>query len=98
MRLICLCPSLHAAVFKAVPPTYYCLKIRNFLSPFSNFCFAFCKGSESVGDQDPGIWTEPVVVQDEVFEGHVLREKVDEWSDSFQTEGVVSQVNGVEVR
>ena len=97
MRLICLCPSSHAAAFKAVPPTYHCFEIWYFNSRFPSFGFAFCKGSESISDQGSGIWTESVVVKDEVFEGHVLREKVDEWSDGVQTEGVVGQVNGMEV-
>lgn len=56
------------------------------------------EGGEGVGDEDARGGAEPVVVQDEVAEGDMLGEEVDERGLRVEAEGVVGEVDGVEVR
>jgi hypothetical protein len=64
---------------------------------FAQGVFLRGKCGERIGDEDTGCRAETVVVQVEVAEGGVLAEEVDEWGYGVQTEGVVGEVDGVEV-
>lgn len=63
----------------------------------AGFGFAVGEGGEGGGDVGAGFGTEAVVVEDEVLQGDVLAEEIDEGGLGFEAEGVVAEIDGGEV-
>lgn len=92
-------PRGHAAAFEPIAAADDRLQVRHralWIFPPRIF-FLGREGGECVGDQGAGVGAEAVVVEDEVLEGHVLAEEIDEGRLGVEAEGVVAEVDGVQV-
>lgn len=90
-------PGGHAAVLEAVAAADDGLEVGHVVAFFAGGVFLRGEGGEGIGDEDAGGGAEAVVVEDEVAEGDVLGEEVDEGRLGVEAEGVVGEVDGVEV-
>lgn len=97
MRGVCLCPGGHAAVLQAVAAADDGLEVGHVLAFLAGGFLLLGECGEGICDEDAGGGAEAVVVQDEVAEGDVLGEEVDEGRLGVEAEGVIGKVDGVEV-
>lgn len=96
MQTVCLGPRRHAPIFQTVAAADNGLKERNILACLSCLFFLEVQRGKGVGDQNTGVWTKAVVIQDEVSERDVARQKGDERGLGVETEGVVVKIDCVQ--
>lgn len=97
VRLVRLGPGGHAAVLESVAAADDALEVGHVLALPPGGFFALGEGDERLGYGRPRDGAHAVVVQDEVFQGHVFGEEVDERVLCVEPERVVAQVYRVEV-
>lgn len=90
-------PGCHAPAFEPVAAADDCFEIRNVSTIFLDFCFPCRQRGERVGDQDTGVGTETVVIEDQVAEWGVLFQKCDERRLCVETESIIGKVDRVEI-
>lgn len=94
-------PRGHARVLEPVAPADHGFKIPNdiFLATGGFPCLGFSRGEgcERVRDECSRSGAQAIVIQDQVFEGRVAGEEIDEGRLRVEAEGVVAQVDGVQV-
>ena len=91
-------PRGHAAVFEAVAAADDGFEVgHGGGARGAGGGFLGGEGGEGVGDEDACGGAEAVVVEDEVAEGDMLGEEVDEGGLRVEAKGVVGEVDGIEV-
>ena len=94
---VCLGPGRHAAGLQSVAAADDGLEVRDILALRAGFLFAGGELLQGLGDEGAGGGAEAVVVEVEVAEGHVLAEERAERLDGVEAEGVVVQVDRVQL-
>jgi hypothetical protein len=90
-------PGGHAAVLQAVAAADDGLEVRDRGAVCAGLGLLARERGEGVGDEDAGGGAQAVVVQEQVAQGCVLGEEVDEGRDRVEAEGVVREVDRVQV-
>jgi hypothetical protein len=90
-------PGAHAAVLQSVATADYELEVGDLLAFLARGGFLCGECRERIGDEDAGCGAETVVVEVEVAEGCVLRQEVYERGNGVEAEGVVGEIDSVEV-
>ena len=86
---VCVAPSLHRVGLKSVATADDSLEVGYRLAILASLLFLSGKSCKGLGDEGSSSRTKTVVVQDEMLQGHVLREEWLQGSDRPDAESIV---------